>query len=612
MTANQIRNRELEESRRHNKTSESQNQQDVNTRKRAQRETRRHNKETEKNERRGQDINREVTERGQDVTKRGQNLKAATDVFGSVAKIVGSANDPSWYNLDKQLVIDAASLSYESAIGYLLPAGYTGPKQIAAPGVCAIAFAPMIGQAADNDLSLATLVARNWYADIRRKNSGGANYDPPDLFMYMMAVDSGYMLAACVARQYSVALTAKGRNRYYPQAMAQALRFDIDDALENLASYRMRLNQLLISLNSIYVPEIAPIFKRHVWMCSNIFKDSDIHKSQEYVFVPDLYYTWDEDGGLTPTPTPIATLSVQGGELTNIPKMSAWLDALSNVVSTLLEDQDVGNIAGDIKRAADNGAFSLWSVNTIPDDYHIESTFSLEVLSQINATTLKGVISPRAYFAPGHTSYTRFYIGQTNTGEIFQGEKTSPSMKPRTLIAQNSNGAYATGSLGIGFDQFPINMYKDSPSPDDTMVASRLVVPSSSEYYDTDNVHQLLQAFTAYGTEVALSASYYTIKALNENTSVITVVEAWDGMDTATLDSANNDAYLIIDAFDWGPSPRTVNYTYEEGYYSATSVEHSGMDYCNYVFPGLRAFSNMHRVAVMSEYGIPSLVKYNK
>ena len=117
-TANQNEaNRNAEEAR-HNRQVES--------------EQRRSNKEREKLERRGQNIS---------VLR---SFIPNTASVSSVIKGKGKRNDEAWYNENAQLVADAASLSYQTALGAQLPVTYdvdlnTSGSQSnlqALPGVC--------------------------------------------------------------------------------------------------------------------------------------------------------------------------------------------------------------------------------------------------------------------------------------------------------------------------------------------------------------------------------------------------------------------------------------------------------------------------------------------
>lgn len=623
MTANQIRARELNEAKRHNVQSEGAswenakanrrtsvaNATNARTRRDELNETVRHNKQ------------------GESLTKRGQTLKAGTDTLSSATGLVGKlfGNDKSWYNMDPQLVKDVASISYEEAIGYLSPEGYFGPAKLAAPGIQVLKFCPMIGRAGKNDVSLATLVARNWYSAIRRKNSGGSNYDPPDLYMYMLTNTSAYMLAAHIRRCYSVVNTAKGRNRYYPAAMAAALGFDFQDAVENISNYRGQLNTLLIQLNSLYLPDISPVLKRWVWMCSNIFKDSDIHKSSEYVFVPEYYFVWNEDGGLTATLCPRGTLGEQGGTMSSLPTLQEWLNALSALLTLLLEDQDVGNIAGDIKKAADAGEFGLYSADTIPDDYHVESGFSLEVLSQINNAIPMGCVNTSNYtFLASDSNLAHFNVQQNLKGEIFQAITDDSSdlyMGPVFITAQSSNDPYnAQLSVGNNGDRI-LNMYKDSPDPDDNMVATRLMATATYTPVGTSKttsadassvraapVNSLYAVPDSYGTELISVIEIYAYKLVGTASTLSTWV-IWDLIPANNLNLDSYEQFILQDSFDWGACPRSVSVESEEGLVQITGVIHTGRDLCNYAWISSKTLANTHRVAVLSEYGIPLLAK---
>lgn len=134
-----------------------------------------------------------------------------------------SSNDPSWYTHIYTQVKDVASLSLNIPVGaefnpmqrgvqwdddpqnpYRVDVschGQVGAKVM--PGVMAIRIAPTIGTCLTSN-SAANTAAQQLYTLVRKANSGAINYDKTDLMMYIMAMDSCYMLYESLIRIYDV------------------------------------------------------------------------------------------------------------------------------------------------------------------------------------------------------------------------------------------------------------------------------------------------------------------------------------------------------------------------------------------------------------------------
>lgn len=88
-------------------------------------------------------------------------------------------NDVSWYTKNPQMLIDAASYSYNTPLGTPVPyqkllsgvPNYTtGTNPCAVPGLMSISFVPTIGVSVDS-ISPANVAAQNIYSYVRYMNS---------------------------------------------------------------------------------------------------------------------------------------------------------------------------------------------------------------------------------------------------------------------------------------------------------------------------------------------------------------------------------------------------------------------------------------------------------
>lgn len=557
MTANQIANRQQEEQARSNRANES-------IKDRTLAETKRSNREREKTE------------------------KAKTAIQG-LGTLFGKRNDPSWYNLDKQLVKDVASISYGQPLGSPIRGQLEPNRKQYVPGMLGIHFIPTIGVTGATDNIPINVAAKNIYAYVRYANSGARNYEAVDLMLYILAMDNAYMQLQFAKTLYSVALTAKGENWYYGKAMLR-LMLGTDaaatDILDNLAQFRSAINIFAMRLNSFYVPNTMPIVLRHSWLCGNIFKDHDIKKSQTYHFIPEIYYTYnDTDGKLDPNFTPYSTLGTEAS-------VASITTMFNTIINALTTSEDIGIMSGDILKAYGEG--KILFAESINEDFHIEATYSAEVLSQINAATLAGSCDDGAI-----TDFS-VDIYQDASGNILMGNSTS---KTNTIVIPNRTNPIPA-SVNFQWNPLVVNMYKDDVTPDDTMVATRLMaILSKSSTAGSVNVD-------ACGTELCL----YANMVYQYGSNVVSESFNWGECFTVTENTvvSTYQRYLRkfteYAKFDW--APRICAYLDITSKWAASLLPqpfYDSIDLANYASIDEETLTAMHGVALLSEFGVPLL-----
>lgn len=215
-------------------------------------------------------------------------------------------NDSQWYTVSTQLLNDVASFPFYYPVGSRFDFGpYGGLKgegdsgtvtkyglnDESLPGVCALYFRPTIGYS-DNSTSAVNIAARNMYSFIRHANSGHANYDAPDLMMYIIAMSSVHSYIEWVRRLVASMTTSSYVNRYLPRSLVWASGFDYDDFAGKLADLRAFLNTYITRAGSLCVPANIKYYQKHKWLYSSVYLDSPAPKSQMYVFVPKAFYAY--------------------------------------------------------------------------------------------------------------------------------------------------------------------------------------------------------------------------------------------------------------------------------------------------------------------------------
>lgn len=563
--------------------------------------------------------------------KQDRNLKLMDLGIKGAGLVFGGANDPSWYNLDPQMVKDVASLSFQTPLGYVEDTD-TDMQTYAIkvsnhrvidnhskqPGVMAINVVPTIG-----DTDLVNTAGLNIYAYVRHANSGSRNYEYQDLMKYLLAVDSIYIGIQELKRLYAILNTYKAHNKYYAQGYLKALGLDYEADLTRfteLADLRYKINQLAVRVNSFYVPKIMSMYQRHAWMATGIFKDQDIKKSCNYMFHFTHVYKYDEvDNSATFGQLKPVTLFGERSIMTIVAQVDSLLTSLER-------SEDIGIMSGDILKAY--GETGLYYVDTINEDYKIEETYSSEVLSQINNTCLNGRIDPASlviYENDQHKLIQGFNSKFNNsiTPELVPldwnsgNEVTSFDYPYCSLMWDTDTGVVSTVSVSDDTGNLKktlcnprmklINFYKDSATPDDVMVATRLTTHTQGRIFKTyneTNRFTFVNIVFSYGTEIATEANIVYF----DNQGNLQNYLLHDGFGISYVSPNRSLPQFLIKSFDWAPRIR-LNY-FDEDFYDDSNkafVSYHNRDLCNTAIIAEENIRNMHRVAVTSELGIPLL-----
>nr|AVX53653.1 putative capsid [Marmot picobirnavirus] len=399
----------------------------------------------------------------------------------------GGVNDVSWYAANPQLLSDAASLPFSHAIGTRIEPTFTNVKNSgipSIPGVCSIYLTPCPGKSGSN-YSTINIAARNLYSFVRHANSGHANYDSPDLMLYVLAMDSIYYMLSHAIRVYGIARTYSQVNRYYPEALLEAMLMDPKDVITNLAELRYNINTLIVKVGSLCVPASFKYLTRHFWLFSSVYADTNDPKCQSYVFVPHGYYQFD----------PVAYTT--GGALhyqqfdEKLHTVSDLIKIINNMVSAVITDEDMNIMSGDILKAF--GSDGVFKISGIPEEYSVVPEYNPEVLMQINNTVCVGR-SIATTFASGITPEEGYHAP-----DIWQNTDGAIMYKPEIMV-----------QAPAGHQEHLLNMPMLNPTPADVMVATRLTAIATGydgHAYDESDGEGLdvrfYHVFEAIGSEFA-------------------------------------------------------------------------------------------------------------
>lgn len=469
------------------------------------------------------------------------------DLNRSAKRYTSKRNDASWYARNAQLLMDAGQLSFNYPSGIRVPlyqtSKVTQPKFVS-PGVMAFYYVPTVGPTI-SDSSPVNLAAKLQYANVRYANSGSAYGDPADLMMYYVAVDSLYMFHQMCARAYGLMRMYTYDNRFYPQAIINAMGLDFTNLEENLAQFRYFINKLAIQLQSFAVPNDISYFLRHSWLTSGLYLDGEGPKAQTYLFQPAAYYKYVEQ---TSGPaklemvTPYDGFSVIGSTKLKLNKLVEFADGL---ISAILNSEYFGVTTGDILKAF--GRDNLFKISEISEDYVVLPVYNTEVLSQIeNASVNSCTLKKLEGF-----NVTQSVVGG-NSYLVSTAYLRSESIMPAAI--------YSKVWLLSNNTEFILNMHIPNPSPADVMVATRLRTMVKDSALEADGSKlAVFQRLSEYGSEVIIEAAVTYAPQFSD--SVAYTTNTWTNLMVHTGTSGITTGYgglgtdftAALQQFDWHP-----------------------------------------------------------
>nr|QXV86472.1 capsid protein [Rat picobirnavirus] len=501
-------------------------------------------------------------------------------------------NDPQWYFKSPEVLKDVASYSFSKPLGTLLDITKMYPDQpvyqepTTIPGVMSITIAPSPGISVDAQ-SPVNLAAQNIYTRVRYKNSGAANYDPQDLMLYLLAMDSLYSAWNWLKRIYGFASSYSQLNRYRPKAYLLSNNFQPEDIMANLADFRAYLNMAADRISAFCVPAVFTYNVRHSWLFSNVYTDSNTTKAQDYMYIPAFFYKYDEttssDGGIL-TPVPVCVVEPSSENHFTFEWARSMLDGMINA---LQYSEDIGNMSGDILKEFGDG--NLFKLSHIDADYKVEPVYSSEVLPQIENCLLLG----HQEFV-SKTDLSPFNITQDPNTNFIKYQPTW--VAPTTPVTRA--GTY-------------LNFHWDNPTPENTMLASRLAyngIYLDGKYY-----------ITSCGSEIALEA---TIWYFSQGRSLTTPANSYSPLGTYYLhlngmkypQSFDSDADFVDwvhhtvmtnwlwNSFDWAPMMETAIYPTT----GSNLIMPPMRDWDVFTFIDTGDIEAMNLLALLTEFDIPT------
>lgn len=404
-------------------------------------------------------------------------------------------NDWTWYAASERLLKDAASFPFARPLGTIntldfYAKDYTTQRFYAKdslPGIFAINYISTIGISA-NDASNVNVASRQIYSYIRHANSGHANYEAPDLMMYLVAMGEIYGWVATLDRVYGTCRYYSQMNRFTGKALVEAMGFDFDRIISELADFRQLINVTKKRISALCVPKTMSYFARRYYLNSYIFKDSPSDRAQLYLFrQTDLYQL-----KATALSTGTSLFRFNLDDQLDLGSVKSLTDEL---LEPLLSDEDFNIMSGDILKAF--GKEGCWSLAETPDTFVVIPEYNEEILDQIhNATQMSLDIrttvpsSSEAYSPYGYRGIVHQQDGSIRNYEFTK----SPS----------------TGNFG-GHMDIMLDLDEGHTEPKNVMVSTRLSNISTHQVWDAGIDEQT--GFAATGTEIVTGYAIYAYVA---------------------------------------------------------------------------------------------------
>lgn len=447
-----------------------------------------------------------------------RNVRREAEIADTGAAMSRS-NPVAYYTKFSKFARDAANLPFSLPLGDIFNVYDAGSTiKVAIPGVARVQFIPAIGVSKDFTSAINRSSIR-FYTYLRSNQKASAKYDHQDISMMEVALDSCYMFHAMLRRLYGIVRDFTPVNEYYSRTLVAATGAIFNDVKANLQDLRAYVNTFAYQLGQYALPAGITLFDRHRWMCEGLYTDGTSEKAQTYMFVPAGFYQYDntvETGSQC-----VFKEYLPAGTATKQYTVAELMQFGNELINAVSNDADFATISGDIYNYYGGETYKLPYVD---ENYIVVPAYSEVVLSQIENATI---------VALNRDSLTISQNPDVNEGAIM----FTPGAAPATRWF----GSY-------------MNFHHDSPSSDDVIEASRLMVIPSD-----DRSNGILNEIEMCGTEIVVQLDIFNRNPetgafrFNPITAVVHPLTS-----TATLQEVKAEIrdILHLAQFDWAPGVR--------------------------------------------------------
>lgn len=378
---------------------------------------------------------------------------------------------------------------------------------------------------------------------MRQKLGSTASYEANDTMLYLGAVDSAFILYALGVKAYGCLRMASPFNNYLLQSLMKASGLDYQSFADNIANFRSALNTLAIHLSSLQVPNFD-IFKRHIWMITNVFTDSNTAKAQMYTMVPDGIYQYTEQ---TEGPAYLKYIPLQTISASAPMTFEQWKTLFNNIITGLVGSSDVQQMSADMGKAFEGDCVVL---SLIPEDYITPVSYSKEVLSQFENAVLNGSVATSGL--PSGTTNMNITQNMSFTGQ------SNPNIKQECYFTPSGFTTSWTATSAKAYIELMqsnkmVNFHEPEITNEMSLIATRGIPGSYEAYFNNpDGISTPMIKVTNYGTEIYTTLTvWWNIKAPSTmNYFSVSYVVPF----TASNISLVTGLASMWSQFDWAPS----------------------------------------------------------
>lgn len=489
-----------------------------------------------------------------------------------------AGNDPSWYAANPALLRDSASIPFSWAVGTPISLdipNMSSPWSI--PGIMTVDIIPSFGYSSDPNSPL-NLAATSMYSFIRHANSGHANYDSPDLVLYIGAMTQIYSAINWLQRIYGcVTLYAQG-NRYLPKALTEAQFVDYNDVYNNLANFRYGINALIAKCSSLAVPATMPIFNRHAFLFQNVYIEGPSIKDQMYMFNPAGFYWFDFDQASAGC---LVYHQLQA-DVTATPKYytsSELLSFVNDMLDSIVRNEDINIMSGDILKAYGGNIIKL---APLPEIYPIVPVFNAAVLEQLKNATV-------------------FNSNNLHTLDIKQSaDKSFLEYMPTYIAAAKGTTTLeqAKSLMEYYFGRRVLSTIVADPDPSVVMEDTRLMA-ALNPVGRTD-----VTAGVICGSEIPVDIRYFTLMFNTSGNGDLSIGRVYSSLPvTAEKMPTRFSAFARLKHFKYCPAICATIF----GNDSVTREIYFDVD--NFAVLDYQTLSKMHETAILSMLNVASVAK---
>lgn len=547
-------------------------------------------------------MNKNSRNKSNSNNKRGNNQKRRPNTKGYGKSnscddddLKSKTNDPQWYAASPAILRDAASIPFSWAVGTPIDMGGSTKglfssdthNEFFVPGIQTMTIVPSIGYTS-GATSPINVAATATYSFVRHANSGHANYDSPDLMLYLLAMSQVYSAINWLMRIYGCATLYAQRNRYLPQALLAAQRCKADDIMSHLADFRYGINVLISKAASLAVPASMTIFQRHAFLYQNIYTEGTSIKDQLYMYVPAGFWKFgyspvDSAGELGFSQLTSSSMTVQ-----------SLIDYVNGLLTPILESEDMNIMSGDVLKAyGDGGIIKLQALNEV---YPITPIFDIAVLEQMKNATIINV-TPQTCAINQNSNHQ--YLS-SNPRYLGDAEISDATVKDNMLYRWTENRLLTTTTSEV--------------TPELVIESTRLMV--SGEYVPAKG-EDAAYVRVYSGSEICISCTWWTYDwdTFHENVTLrnyaMHEMQKLDSSYWTSPTSINNSSLFLglatMSHFRFHPCMRIWITSSATG--KTVSQYGTFFDVDNYAVLHSDTIKRLHEAALMNMLAVPSIAK---